>query len=70
MRVSGWSADFDFTDTTGIDRIEIYLNGPRDFGEFLGEADYGIKRQDVADAFGNANYANSGYSLYLQGCEL
>ncbi|MFZ3387239.1 MAG: DUF5050 domain-containing protein, partial [Candidatus Hydromicrobium sp.] len=63
MWVSGWSADFNFLDTTGIDRIEIYLNGPRGFGEFLGAANYGTERQDVATAYGNANYTNSGYSL-------
>ncbi len=70
IRISGWSADFNFLDTTGIDRIEVYLNGPRGFGEFLGEADYGIERQDVANAFGNANYTNSGYSLYFDGSKL
>lgn len=70
IRISGWSADFNFLDTTGIDRIEVYLNGPRGFGEFLGEADYGIERQDVANAYGNANYTDSGYSLYFDGSNL
>lgn len=32
MWVSGWSADLNFSDTTGIDRIEIYLNGPKEIG--------------------------------------
>src|SRR4030042_4123738 len=32
VRVSGWSVDPNFSDTTGIDRVEIYLNGPREFG--------------------------------------
>ena len=63
LRVSGWSVNLASHDTTGIDRIEIYLNGPGDFGEFLGKANYGIERPDVANALGNANYTNSGYSL-------
>ncbi len=63
MKVSGWSVDTNSQNNTGIDRVEIYLNGPRSFGEFLGEANYGIERQDVANALGNANYSNSGYSL-------
>jgi Tol biopolymer transport system component len=63
VRVSGWSVDPDSQDTTGIDRIEIYLNGPKGFGKSLGEVNYGIERQDVANALGNANYTNSGYSL-------
>jgi Tol biopolymer transport system component len=63
MKISGWSVDPNFQDTTGIDRVEIYLNGPKGFGEFLGEANYGTERQDVANALGNAYYTNSGYSL-------
>ena len=63
VRVSGWSADFSSGDNPGINKIEIYLNGPRDFGKFLGEASYGAERQDVADTIGNANYINSGYKL-------
>jgi len=70
VRVSGWSVNTNSQDTTGIDRIEIYLNGPRGFGEFLGEADYGIERQDVANALGNANYTNSGYSLNFDASNL
>jgi len=70
IRVSGWSVDFNFSDNTGVDRIEIYLNGPKNFGEFLGEADYGTERPDVANTFGNANYTNSGYSLHFDGSSL
>jgi len=70
IRVSGWSVDFDSTGSTGIERIEIYLNGPKNFGKSLGEADYGIERPDVANTFGNANYTNSGYSLYFDGSKL
>ncbi len=63
LRISGWSADLSVQESTGIEKIEIYLNGPRDFGIFLGEANYGHERQDVANAYGNANYTDSGYSL-------
>jgi len=63
LRISGWTADFNVTDSTGIDKVEIYLNGPKGFGKLLGEAKYGLERQDVADAFGNPNYLNSGYSF-------
>jgi len=70
IRVSGWSVDPGYKDSPGIESVEIYLNGPRGFGKFLGEADYGIERPDVATAFGNTNYTNSGYSLYFDGSEL
>lgn len=70
IKISGWSVDANFTDTTGIDRVEIYLNGPKGFGKFLGEANYGMERQDVANALGNANYTNSGYFLDFDASEL
>ncbi len=70
IRISGWAFDPDYSDSTGIDRIEIYLNGPRDFGKSIGPVEYGIERPDVANAFQNANYTNSGYSLYFDGSEL
>ena len=70
VRISGWSVDTIYSENTGIDRVEIYLNGPKDFGQFLGEADYGTERQDVANALGNANYMNSGYSLDFDANEL
>ncbi|MFA5014123.1 MAG: DUF5050 domain-containing protein [Actinomycetota bacterium] len=63
VRISGWSVDTNYSENTGIDRVELYLNGPKDFGEFLGEANYGLERQDVANALGNANYTGSGYSF-------
>jgi len=61
--ISGWSADLSSENGPDIEEIEIYLNGPRGFGEFLGKVDYGIERQDVADTMGNTLYANTGYSL-------
>jgi len=70
MKVSGWSVDTNSRDTTGIDRVEIYLNGPRGFGKSLGEVNYGIERQDVANALGNVNYTNSGYSLNFDASKL
>jgi len=63
MNISGWTVDTGYQNGTGIDRVEIYLNGPKGFGQFLGESNYGLERQDVANALGNANYTGSGYSL-------
>lgn len=70
VRISGWSVNTGYSENTGIDRVEIYLNGPKDFGQFLGEAEYGTERQDVANALGNANFVNSGYSLEFDASEL
>ena len=68
--VSGWSVDPGYSDSTGIDRIEVYLNGPKGFGISEGPVDYGIERLDVATHFQNANYTNSGYSFYFDGSHL
>ncbi len=70
VNLVGWSADFNYSDNPGITRIEIYLNGPRDFGKFLGEADYGIKRPDVVTVVGNENYINSGFKFTFDASEL
>jgi len=70
VQVYGWSVDAIVNDNTGINRIEVYLNGPKGFGKFLGEADYGIERPDVANVTGNANYINSGYQFNLDAAGL
>jgi TolB protein len=70
IKISGWSVDTGQQNSPGVDRVEIYLNGPKGFGKSLGEVNYGIERQDIANTFGNANYLNSGYSLYFDGGSL
>ncbi len=68
--IDGWALDASETDNTGISEIKIYLNGPMDFGKHLGDADYGIPRQGVADFFENNNYLYSGYTLSLSDLSL
>jgi TolB protein len=68
--VRGWAVDLAYSDNTGIDRVEVYLEGPKDFGKFMGQADYGIERTDVGNAYGNANYNNSGFLLNIDGSSL
>lgn len=70
IKISGWSVDVSQQSDPGIDRIEIYLNGPKEFGKPAGEVDYGIERQDVAGALGNAGYTSSGYLLNFDGSNL
>ncbi|MFA5015183.1 MAG: DUF5050 domain-containing protein [Actinomycetota bacterium] len=59
--ISGWATDTNSSSGTNINRMEIYLDGPRGFGKFLGNAEYGFERGDVAESFGNSNYTNSGF---------
>ncbi len=61
--IRGWSADRTVFENPSIASIEVYLNGPRDFGKFLGNASLGLQRPDVVDVLGNENYLPSGYSF-------
>ncbi|MCL4417308.1 MAG: hypothetical protein M1365_11525 [Actinobacteria bacterium] len=70
VRVSGWAADTSVGENTGINKVEVFLDGPRNFGKLLGQAQYGLERIDVGDAFGNANYNLSGYSLTFDASSL
>ena len=62
-RIQGWAIDTDSSENTGIDKVEIYLDGTMENGLFLGDANYGtLTRGDIADSFG-PQFAESGYYL-------
>ncbi len=63
LKIDGWALDLSSPADTGISKVEIYLDGPKNFGKLLPQVQYGNERKDVANAFGNANYINSGYNL-------
>ncbi len=59
--VLGWAVDRAAAKGTGIDAVHIYLDGVAGKGKFLGAADYGLVRQDVAQALGSPRFAPSGF---------
>ncbi|MCJ7473007.1 MAG: hypothetical protein MUP02_09410, partial [Actinobacteria bacterium] len=61
--IEGWAVNTGSAENTGIGKVKIYLDGPMDFGRFLGDASYGIPRTGVANFFNNNNYIYSGFSL-------
>ncbi len=61
--IKGWAVDLRNNENPGLKNIEIYLDGPSGYGKFIGNVQYGIPRQDVADFFENQNYLNSGYQF-------
>jgi hypothetical protein len=62
--VSGWAADPRGATGTGVDRVEVYLDGERGAGgTLLGRATYGLSRPDVAAHLGASRFALSGYAL-------
>ena len=57
--VSGWALDAGATTGTGVDRVQVYLDGV-----YRGDAVYGQGRPDIGAAYG-ARFAPSGYSYLL-----
>jgi hypothetical protein len=64
--IRGWALDSTSSGNTGISKISIYLNGPKGFGQELGETAYGIPRSGVVDFFNNQDFLYSGYAVNLQ----
>jgi hypothetical protein len=58
--VMGWAIDRAATSGTGVDRVEVYLDGV-----LVGTATYGGSRADVANHFGSAGFSRSGFSYTL-----
>jgi hypothetical protein len=64
LEVRGWAADPAARGGTGVDRVEIYLDGERDAGGArLGQATYGLQRPDIAAHLGSQQFLLSGYAL-------
>ncbi len=61
--IKGWAVDLRNKENPGISNIEIYLDGPESYGKFIGNAEYGTPREDVAGYLENSNYLNSGYTF-------
>ena len=69
-RIRGWTLDATSLDNTGIGKVRIYLDGPKDFGRQLGDVDYGILRSGVVEFFNNENYLYSGFNLNIEDLDL
>jgi len=63
LYVAGWAADPSSPSGTGVDRVDIYIDGDRSSGTLLGRATYGLARPDVAAHLGAGRFALSGYAL-------
>jgi hypothetical protein len=62
---TGWALDPAAPSGTGVDAIQIYAYhnfGSGEAAQFLGNADYGLPRNDVAGSYGE-QFADSGFSL-------
>ena len=60
--VRGWAIDTAVTSGTGIDAVHVYATPAGGAPVFLGAAEYGTSRPDVAQTYGT-QFAASGFSL-------
>jgi hypothetical protein len=62
--IRGWAANPASERGPGVSRVDVYLDGGPDQGGFyLGQADYGRERPDVAQALGGQRFLNSGWDM-------
>src|SRR5262249_39712641 len=65
LHVEGWAASRIGADGTDVDGVELWLDGPRGAGTWLGEATYGLPRPDIADRINNPDARLSGFTADL-----
>ena len=62
--VRGWAADPASVSGTGVDRVDVYLDGEAGAGgTYLGAAAYGAPRPDVAQNLGAGRFTATGFAL-------
>lgn len=61
----GWAIDTSVLTSPGISQVAVYMDGDATTGRYLGQAQLGGNRPDVAVQFGNGNYAYSGWNFSL-----
>src|SRR4051794_29833801 len=61
----GWAVDLSFPNAPGISQVAVFMDGDATNGQFLGQAQLGGYRPDVAATYGNPYYANAGWSFNL-----
>src|SRR4051812_16449375 len=64
IEVRGWAADPNARSGTGVDQVEVYLDGDRDAGgSRVGQATYGLQRPDIVGNLGSQQFLLSGFAL-------
>jgi hypothetical protein len=63
--IMGWAVDPESTGS-GVDAVYVYLDGEAGQGYFLGAAEYGGERPDVAAQLGQPRFGLSGYLLQVE----
>ncbi|MEA2015579.1 MAG: hypothetical protein U9O59_02530 [Actinomycetota bacterium] len=65
FELKGWAADLSDIEDASIDKIYVFLNNkPQDGGLFLERVDTKIRREDIAQEFGD-RYKDAGYYMVI-----
>jgi hypothetical protein len=59
--IGGWAADV--AQGASVRSVDIYVDGPAGQGTWVGVANYGLVRSDVATVLGRPDLTNSGFGL-------
>jgi hypothetical protein len=62
ITLSGYAIDLGSLAGTGIDAVDIYLDGPSGAGTLIGRASYGLSQPEVAGRYGD-RFQRSGWEL-------
>jgi hypothetical protein len=61
--IVGYAIDLGSFSGTGVGAIHLYLDGPYATGTWIGSAQYGLSRPDVANQYGDPRFEPSGWQL-------
>jgi hypothetical protein len=61
--LQGWVVDQSASGWTGVDDVQVYIGQIDQGGTLVAHANTGIRRDDVAAAFGNPYWATAGFTL-------
>jgi len=68
--LEGWAADLSDIEDASIDKIYVFLNNrPQDGGIFLERVDTKIRREDIAQDYGE-KYKDAGYYMVINSHKL
>ena len=72
LTISGWAVDKGAATGSGVDAVHLYAYPNPGSGQpavFLGVANYGLSRADVANVLDDSQFINSGFLLSIDGLE-
>jgi len=72
LAISGWAVDRGAASGSGVDAVHLYAYPNPGSGQpavFLGAANYGLSRADVANVLDDSQFVNSGFLLSIDGLE-